>query len=614
MKNLYLFTLLFLTVSTYSFSSNILASSFGWNGTDDTVALREAFLANVDTVIVDLQVGSWKTGPLIFDNEVNNKVIILERGVTVEALEGAYDDSLYNGLFSFYNCNNITLYGYEATLKMNKQEYINLNDGSEWRHAIAISGCNDFSIYGLEILDSGGDGIEISGIYQQPIPSTNIHIKNCKINNNYRQGISITSAENVLIEHCEITNTQGTPPAYGIDIEPDYEYDALNNIEIRHCKITGNEGGGLLLALWQLNQTSNPVSIIVKDCYITNNQNQGITIDINSNGAVQGSASFERIIIENQPANGIFSTKRESFHLQFNDIVIKNVGYDNVNFDPLYNMPIAIQKQYDYSGFPLGNIDFANILIDDRGFNRHFLTIDHWGESTQVENISGNFTVYNPNGVSYYIENPQTNVTIFQQSISTLPIAEISISTQDDTAFETGNDTQTSFIITQNPTLNFPLSIDFNTSGTALNRIDYDYFTGSIVLPSNQNLSTYLFTALEDELPENTETINILIVNSDHYSVLNQAVQLFIEEENLENHTYPTQSTIVFPNPVKKTFSLTGLSSSTKIIFIYDSQGKLIQKFKTSLTNINMSNLPSGMYFVKIISQQQTKTFKILKQ
>ncbi len=612
---MYRFSLLiflgFLTVKM--FATSITASSFGWNGINDTSALQQAFTANVDTLYIDLQAGNWISGPLIFDNSVNDKVVIFEKNVTIEALPGAFDGYLYNGLFTFINCSNISFQGYGATLKMNKQEYIDLNDGSEWRHVISISGCNNFSIFGLELIDSGGDGIEISGLWQQPVPSTNIHIKDCKINNNYRQGISITSAENVLIEHCKITNTEGTPPAFGIDLEPDMAYDVLNNIQIKQCRITGNEGGGVLVALWMLDETSQPVDVTVEDCYIGSNQNQGIVIDVNSSGPVPGQVLFSRCLIENQPGNAIFSNKRESLLLEFNDLVIKNVGTAGGSYD----MPVFIQKQYDYSGLPLGNILFNNIYIDDRFFTRDFLDITHWGGSSQVENVSGNFFIYNPNGVSSYVEAPWVNVTFTQQTVDTLPLADLSVSTYNNTAYETGNDNTASFTVERTDSdFSFPLGVYFNVTGTAQNRLDYSYFTKMLIIPSNAASTTYTFTALPDLIQEPQETIDVTISPNDHYTTTTGNVQLYIEDELLsvsENNTTPVT---LFPNPAKNNITVSDLNSDEFFYEIFDLSGQqIIKKKPVSLHTINVEQLSSGTYFLLLHSGLNKTTFiKFIKE
>jgi len=592
-------------------ATSILASSYGWNSIDDTQALYDAFTANVDTLYVDLQVGDWVSGPLIFDNTVNNKIVIFERGVKIRALAGAYNSYLYNGLFSFINCSNVSLVGYGATLQMNKQEYIDLNDGSEWRHIISLSGCNNFDIFGFELLDSGGDGIEVSGIWQQPIPSTNIHIRDCFINNNYRQGISVTSAQNVLIEHCEIMNTSGTPPAFGIDLEPDNTYDEMNNIEIKNCRITGNEGGGILLAFWQLNQTTNPISVDISDCYIGSNQNEGIVVDVNSNGSVSGYVNFKRCIIENQPGNGVFSNKRESLALSFSDIIIRNVGTNGGNYD----MPIFIQKQFDYTGLPIGNLTFDNVYIDDHLFARDFLVISHWGEFTQVENVIGNFSVYNPKDVSYFIEPPLANVNITTQSIASLPLADISISTNDDTAYETGIDTTTTFTINRNATdISFPLGVYFELTGTAVNRLDYHYFPKALIIPANSSDTIYSILAIKDELVEAVENINLTIQLDTHYSISNGSTQLFVGDMILGINESESILFSIYPNPVKNYITIQSEPNEFNNIKVFNILGQLIETFNPENNRIDVSFLNSGVYFLQLNSTSKKVTVKFIKE
>ena len=615
MKQKFVVFILFGVLSTSAKATSILASSFGWNGIDDTQALYDAFTSNVDTLYVDLQVGNWVTGPLIFDNNVNNKVIIFERNVTIQALAGAYDSSLYNGLFTFIDCNNVSLIGYGATLQMNKQEYIALNDGSEWRHVIKVSGCDNISIVGLELVDSGGDGVEISGIYNQAIPSTNIHIKDCRIDNNYRQGISVTSGQNILIEHCEITNTSGTPPSAGIDLEPDNAYDTMSNVEIKNCRITGNEGGGIILSFWQLNETTNPVSVVVSDCYIGSNLDIGIEVDVNTSGPLTGQVIFERCIIENQPANAIFSNKRESLFLEFSDIVIKNAGFDNINYDPQYNLPIAIQKQYDYSGLPLGNVHFNNVYIDDHLYDRDFMTIDFWDQGTQIENISAIFSVYNPNGVSYFIDSPSENVNITTQSIPALPLANVSISSNDDTAYETGLDNTSGFIVTRNATdASFPLGISFDVNGTAGNRLDYHYFPKALVIPAYSTGASYTITAIEDELAEPVETIDITIQPDNHYSIDNESTQLFIDDIILGINQQENTLLNLYPNPVNNSVIMKG-DYKYMDVMIFNTSGQLIKAFSGIENNkIDVSFLSKGVYFLTIDSPSGKHVARFIKE
>ncbi len=611
MKTNALFLLLFSLLSYGARATSVLASSFGWNGQDDTQALYEAFTFQTDTLVVDLQAGDWVSGPLVFDGNVNDKVVIFENGLTLKALQGAYDDSPYNGLLSFINCANVTIIGYGAKLEMNKEEYIALNDGSEWRHVIALSACEHFKIFGLELSGGGGDGIEISGLWQQPVPSSGIHIKNCKIDNNYRQGISITSAQNILIEHCEITNTSGTPPAFGIDLEPDNPYDLISNIRISNCRISGNEGGGLLASFWNLDATSAPISVMVTDCYIASNENEGIVIDLNTPEEIEGYLRFERCLIEDQPGNAIFSDKRASVLLYFKNMAIRSVGTNGGTYD----MPIFIQSPYDYPGDPLGNLQFQNILIDDRNHDRDFINISHWGSASQVENISGNFTVYNASGgnASFQIEGPQQDVDINVVSYSYVPYTAMYIDQYGDSiAYEQGSDTTAAFLLTRiSNHYAYPLPVFLEQEGDALNRIDYNYQTGVLLLPPDSTEMHYSITAVSDQLEEGPENVKLQIAGDslNYYieSPFNSEIELFIGGIPAGTPTKEisqSQKISISPNPVSGFTTISWNEANVQSLEIFDFSGRSIQQIPFSPTqnniSLNVQHLPKGVYVLRI--------------
>lgn len=69
-------------------------------------------------------------------------------------------------LFVGVNASNITILGRGAVWRMRKVDYANpqLYNHSEDRHALALYGCSDISVVGLQIRSSGGDGIYMTGL------------------------------------------------------------------------------------------------------------------------------------------------------------------------------------------------------------------------------------------------------------------------------------------------------------------------------------------------------------------------------------------------------------------------------------------------------------------
>ena len=59
-----------------------------------------------------------------------------------------------------------------------------------------------------------------------------------------RQGMSVISAVNLSVENTIFSNTAGTAPAAGVDLEPDFPHEAMVNITFKGCACVGNAGGG----------------------------------------------------------------------------------------------------------------------------------------------------------------------------------------------------------------------------------------------------------------------------------------------------------------------------------------------------------------------------------
>ncbi len=530
-----LITTLFFAIQSNIHATSILASSFGWNGNDDTQALEDAFMSGYDTLIIDLQAGNWVSGPLIFhyeDNtDIHNLTVIFEAGVILEAKAGAFDDHPYDGLLNFFQCTQINLFGYGATLQMNKQEYIDLNDGSQWRHGISISGCQNMKVYGLNILDTGGDGIEVAGTFQQPIPSENVRIFDCKINNAFRNGISITSCDSCWIEHCEILNTNGQNPQFGIDLEPNFWYEMSKDIFINNCRIVGNQRGGIKLAYWKMSPSSTPFAVSIEDCYIADSY-YGIDIDVWTDSLAYGHIDIERCIVENIDIEGINSHKRNSSSFKVKDCVFRNVAQDDFDEHGQDVYPFRIVGIGAAPGVEnwVGNFVFENVFLDQQE-DEDFFVVVHWGQALGAKDIDVDVTVLNPFGSSYYIEGTQVNVNMQVNDLNTLPSIDLDISSANSMAYETGTDTIASFTTTRSSAnTTYPLCIFYQSSGIASNCLDYHYIPQAVVIPANATQMTYEIIAREDDLTEGNETFDIDLQTDSYYAIQQGNTQLTILE------------------------------------------------------------------------------------
>jgi hypothetical protein len=278
------------------------ASWWGFNETDATYALQEAIRSKANKIIVPDMGKPWVVEPIFLESD---KEIIFEKGVVIAAKPGAFRGRTAS-LFKSINKRNISLKGYGAKFIMRKQDYIQPPyEKAEWRHCIALEGSQNIKIYGLRLANSGGDGICIGrGIGKVSLPSSdNIHIKDVICDNNHRQGISIGSASNLLIENCIFQNTSGTPPQAGIDFEPDNQDEVLINCKVKDCIFRDNSGLGIAICVLALSNNSKKISIEIEGCRILGNKQGAVGIadkKRNVSGVPRGSIIFRNCKINGQ--------------------------------------------------------------------------------------------------------------------------------------------------------------------------------------------------------------------------------------------------------------------------------------------------------------------------
>lgn len=132
--------------------------------------------------------------------------------------------------------------------------YAHLNNKGEWGMGINILSAKNVKITEPYVSSFWGDGIYIGEIdYKErsvynktsSFYSENITIQGGVIDNNRRNGISIISVKNLLIENTTIQNTNGTLPMAGIDIEPNNNEQYLENIVLKNIITKNNKEMGI---------------------------------------------------------------------------------------------------------------------------------------------------------------------------------------------------------------------------------------------------------------------------------------------------------------------------------------------------------------------------------
>jgi hypothetical protein len=102
--------------------------------------------------------------------------------------------------------------------------------------------------YGMGVLISGGSNVYVDSIQANELwgdgfyigqGAKNINVCNVVSNHNRRQGLSIVGGDGIIIKNSAFTNTDGTNPQSGIDIEPN-QGETATNIQILNSTFSGN--------------------------------------------------------------------------------------------------------------------------------------------------------------------------------------------------------------------------------------------------------------------------------------------------------------------------------------------------------------------------------------
>ncbi|MBA7583459.1 hypothetical protein ES708_25403 [subsurface metagenome] len=251
-----------------SLTNHVSTDSWGFDDQNATLAIQSAINSGAPTVVIPYVGKPYYVDPITL---TSNQTLILDEGVVIAARKGSFRGG-GDCLFSAENQKEIAIIGYGAVIEMRKDDYQKKPyEKAEWRHAISIRGCRGVSIEGVTIRSSGGDGIYVGRGKGNNTYCENIQVKNVLLDDHHRQGISVISVRNLLVENVQIYNTSGTSPRSGIDFEPNRRDEILENCIVRECRIAGNRGPGILFSLQNLEPESHPVSIIVEDCSIYRN-------------------------------------------------------------------------------------------------------------------------------------------------------------------------------------------------------------------------------------------------------------------------------------------------------------------------------------------------------
>ncbi|MCK5863332.1 MAG: right-handed parallel beta-helix repeat-containing protein [Candidatus Hydrogenedentes bacterium] len=334
------------------------AAWWGFDPGDATDCLQNAIDSKAAKLIVPYMGSPWIIRPVTLRS---NLEIYFEPGVKIHAKKEAFKGK-GDSLFSAVNCEHIILTGYGAQLRMNKADYQSSDyEKAEWRMCLDFMGCSHIRIEGLALENSGGDGIYLGATEKQPWCAA-VTIRDVLCRNHHRQGISVISAVDLLIENCAFTGTQGTAPEAGIDLEPNNANEKMTNVIVRNCTMANNDGAGILVYLKHMRKTTEPVSILFENCHIRSGRDQGIAVGAIGDDGPDGWIEFRNCTVENTQSGGTFVYDKSATAAEVRFV---NCKWNNVVPEDKQGTPLLITLMRESITKKHGGIVFEECVVFD---------------------------------------------------------------------------------------------------------------------------------------------------------------------------------------------------------------------------------------------------------
>jgi hypothetical protein len=349
-------------------------------GGDDTSVFQTALNSTAShTQILEIPAGSYNISPINFPSNSNMKV---DADVTVSANSGfGSSDRMLN-----VNSNNVTISGAggsTSVFQMPKARTASQGDGSQYRHCLGIQNASNVTVTGIACNQSGGDGIYVSA-------ATNVTITKCVFDKNYRDAGSIIGRLNhINITNNVFSNTNGTAPQAGVDLEPNNPGDFVVDVNFTDNTMVNNSGDGLAISLWTLDSTSQPVSITVTRNRSDNNGRYGYFANNNDPSNAAGTITLNDCTTDQSGSDGanarFYSANGAS--LTFNNLTVTNPHRNGP--DPSYGDSAAVAIiRGGGASVPEGNVHYRNVNVNVTNGKVTYYFDFHDGSNIGVSNVT----------------------------------------------------------------------------------------------------------------------------------------------------------------------------------------------------------------------------------
>ena len=341
-------------------SGEVMVSQFGYDAADSTKFVQAALDSGARKVVFDRREGPWVTTSVWARS---NTEIVFEDGVELLAKRGEFREVRDACLMNVVCVSNVVIRGEGGggRLRMWIDDYHGKDyKRSEWRHALNIMSSSNVTVEKMSFLKSGGDGIYL-GEKTPRVSNRGIVIRDCVCDGNNRQGISVITADGLLIERTVLSNTKGTNPKAGIDFEPNSPRQMLRDIVMRDCLTKGNMGRGYEFYLANFNKDTEPVSAVLENCRSTNDRGGGLHVATRAfkpgSSCPRGSIVARNCRFEESPSAGV-SVSNKPY-----DGLLVRLEHCIVSNSPVEGVSHAASVRFGASSFWTPPVD--RVQLDD---------------------------------------------------------------------------------------------------------------------------------------------------------------------------------------------------------------------------------------------------------
>lgn len=292
-----------------AYAVNYLPKSYSKRGTIDyTKYLQKAIDENEFIVLPDFPISINRAGLSIG----SSKTIVFQKNSQI-IYEGPANGKIWD-IIKIYNVQDVNI----INANIVGSRYSKEKQSGEWSAGISVLNSRNVIIRNPKISDTLGDGIFIGS--EDGGVSENVQVTGGWINNVRRNGISITSGRNVFLNNILISNTNGTAPEAGIDIEPSIEPEFIENVNLTNIYTFNNKVSGIAV---NMNALSTEKTKDVKF----------ISITISNHTDVGSAYAFGTSLNENKKlfdAKGVINITNPKWEKSRNDLYWKSNNQQSI--------------------------------------------------------------------------------------------------------------------------------------------------------------------------------------------------------------------------------------------------------------------------------------------